>query len=277
MVQKPSLKGKRIAITRAATQATETSNLIEELGGKAYLFPTLKFKLPEDLTPVKKFIEDIKAGKADYTIFMSSNAVEFLFNEAKLLGLAEELRDSLRKTLLVAVGPKTAEKLEAYGLRVDILPEKYSSEALAKTMEKRGISGKRIFIPRVKNAGPALRDKLNALGGIVVEIPVYEQMPPSSDESAGRFAEALALGLIDAIIFGSSQSARNFMKLLEKHLTENKLKEVIKKVTIVAIGPETARTLNEMGLKADVIPENYTFKEALEALANYWSQKGEHC
>ncbi|MBC7131017.1 uroporphyrinogen-III synthase [Candidatus Bathyarchaeota archaeon] len=272
MVQAPSLKGKIIAITRALNQAAETVKLIEEKGGKAYLIPTLDFKMPEDLTPVKTLIEDLKAGKADYTVFMSSNAVEYIFKEAETLGLIRELRKGLKETLVIAVGPKTAEKLEAHGVQVNIIPEKYSSEGVAKALEKLGVSGKTIFIPRVRDASPALREKLKALGNIVEEVPVYEQILPSNGNLVKCFAEALASGRIDAIIFGSSQSVRNFKEILEAHLPGDKLKEAIKTTTIVAIGPETAKTLREIGLRADIIPEKYTFEAALEALVQYWSE-----
>ena len=39
----------------------------------------------------------------------------------------------------------------------------------------------------------------------------------------------------------------------------------------MAIGPTTAKTLIDMGLKVDVIPEKHLFEEALDALAAYWS------
>ena len=46
------------------------------------------------------------------------------------------------------------------------------------------------------------------------------------------------------------------------------------KVTTVAIGPTTAEALREMGIKVDVMPQDYLFKEALTALARYWGSCG---
>ena len=39
----------------------------------------------------------------------------------------------------------------------------------------------------------------------------------------------------------------------------------------MAIGPTTAEALKELGIKVDVMPEDYLFKKALSALAEYWS------
>ena len=52
----------------------------------------------------------------------------------------------------------------------------------------------------------------------------------------------------------------------------DKLRSIINgKVTTVAIGPTTADALKEMGVKVDVMPEDYLFEKALAALASYWS------
>jgi uroporphyrinogen-III synthase len=112
MVQEtPNLKGKVIAITRAESQAEETADLIERMGGKPYIIPVLEFKMPQDLSPIRNFIEDLQRGKADYTVFMSVNAVRFLLKEAEILGLTQHLYDGLEKTKIIAVGPRTAEEL----------------------------------------------------------------------------------------------------------------------------------------------------------------------
>ncbi len=50
-----------------------------------------------------------------------------------------------------------------------------------------------------------------------------------------------------------------------------KLRDLLNsKITVVAIGPVTAETLSEMGLKVDVMPDKQVFEEALISLARYW-------
>ena len=41
------------------------------------------------------------------------------------------------------------------------------------------------------------------------------------------------------------------------------------KVIVIAIGPTTAEALKELCVKVDVIPDDYLFDEALDALADY--------
>jgi uroporphyrinogen III methyltransferase/synthase len=273
MVQKaPNLKGKVIAITRAEGQAEETASLIERMGGKPYIIPTMEFKMPEDLSQIRDFIEDLQHGKADYTVFMSVNAVRFLLKEAEVLGLTRHLYSGLGKTRIIAVGPRTAEELMRHNIHVDLIPEKYSSNGVAQALVEIGLRGKSVFIPRAKGASPTLREKLESLGARVREIHVYEQQIPINYEKAKAFIEHLTSGRIDAIVFGSSQSVKNFLQLIGTSLNLSALRETLNRPLIVAIGPETAKTLRDNGLKVDVIPEVYTFQEALAALARHFKQ-----
>jgi uroporphyrinogen-III synthase len=59
--------------------------------------------------------------------------------------------------------------------------------------------------------------------------------------------------------------------MLTEQVSLEKLRDIMNsKLTIVAIGPATAETLSEMGVKVDVMPEKHLFEEALNALALYW-------
>jgi len=272
MVQKAQmLKGKTVAITRALHQAQETAALIEQMGGNPYLIPTLEFKMSNNLSQIKDLVKELQEGKVDYMVFMSVNALKYLFEAAESLDLKNMLSEGLEKTRIVAVGPRTAKELENRQIHVEIIPEKYSSEGIAQTLQKLGVLGKTIFIPRATGASPTLKKKLEEMGGKVREIYIYEQQTPKNANLVNKFIEDLAAGKIDAIVFGSSQSVRNMFQIFTEKIPPAKLREMLKRLTIVAIGPATAKTINEMGLKVNVTPKRYTFKEALKALAIYWN------
>ena len=97
-------------------------------------------------------------------------------------------------------------------------------------------------------------------------------MLPSNKDLNERVLQDLIDGKIDAIIFGSALSAKNLFKMLRELVSKAKLRDMMNgKLTIVAIGPVTAETLVEMGLRVDVIPEKYLFEEALIKLARHWN------
>jgi len=262
-----------VAITRAEEQAKETADLIESMGGRPYIIPLLDFDMPEDLSQVRSFFEALQSGEVGYVIFMSVNAVRFLLREAEVLGLAVNLCRDLKKATVVAVGPRTAEELAKHGIRVDLVPDEYSSQGITRTLKSRGVRGKRIFVLRARGASPILRSELERAGALVKEIYVYEPRVPTDSNRAKAFVEELTSGRIDAIVFGSAQSVKNFIQVVEALLGPEGLREALDRSVIVAIGPETAKALRESGLRVDVIPRTYTFREALEALARYFDER----
>jgi uroporphyrinogen-III synthase len=273
MVQKtPSLKGKTVAITRPAGQAEEAGKLITQKGGVPYYIPAIEIKGLSNFKPVKKFVAQLCKGQVDYVILMSTNGVKYLFEAAETLKQTKQLKEGLSKALVIAVGPRTAEALKEYCVKVDMVPTKYSSEGLIECLQGQDLSGKKIRIPRTSNATPTLTEKLKELGADVEEIYVYESGLPVDEKVKGKFYEDLTCGRIDALVFGSGLSAKNIFKMLTEKASMDQLRSIIKyKVTTVAIGPTTADALKEMDVKVDVVPQDYLFEEALEALARYWN------
>jgi uroporphyrinogen-III synthase len=271
MVQATPLKGRVVAITRPAGQAEEAGELIRAKGGVPYYIPAIEIKPLSNPEPVKKFISELCAGKVDYTILMSTNGVKYLFAAAEGIGKTRMLREGLAKSYVIGVGPKTAEAMQALGVRVDLVPQKYSGEGLLEALRKTDLKGKRIRMPRTSNAPPMLGEALKARGADVEEIYVYESGLPVNEALKTKFFDDLTCGRIDAVLFGSGLSAKNIFKMLTEKAGMEQLRKILaQKVTVVAIGPTTAEALRELNVKVDVVPEDYLFENALAALAKFW-------
>jgi len=265
------LKGKTIALTRPTGQAEEAGRLIEAKGGIPYYMPAIEIKPLSNPKPVMHFISELQAGTVDYVILMSTNGVKYLFEAAQNINQVDALRRGLAKSYVIGVGPRTAQELETYNIRVDLVPEKYSSEGLIEVLKTTDISKKIVRIPRTTSATPTLNDQLTAMGADVQEIPVYESGLPINEALKTKFYKDLTNGHIHAILFGSGLSAKNIFKMLtEKTSIEQLRKLFTEKITTVAIGPTTAQALEELNINVDVIPKNYLFEDALTALAEHW-------
>ena len=266
-------KGRTIAITRPQDQAEEVCDIIRREGGEPYLIPTIETKRSDDISIVKNFADDLAKGKVDYVIFMSVNGIKYLLESAQILRLRDKLLKYLNDVFKIAVGPKTASKLESYQIRVDLIPEKYSSHGIVESLKQLDISGKIVYLLRTNVATPTLKENLEMMRVIVREIYVYESLIPNDPYIEKNFIHDLIHGKIHAIIFGSSLSVNNLFKMLKRHISVNELRNLLNnKSTIVAIGPLTARTLHELKVKVDVMPSNYLFDGALFALAQYWNK-----
>ena len=273
MVQESStLKGKTIAITRPRGQAEAAAKMIEKRGGKPYFIPTIEIKGPSDPKPIKKFIGELQKGEVDYVIFMSVNGVRYLLSVAESLSRLDETLEGLKKTVTIAVGPRTAQELKAHQIQVNLVPSKYTSEGILQSLKQLDISGKAIRIPRTSSATPVLKEKLLEMGASVQEVYVYESALPVDPNLKEKFFRDLTAEKIDAIIFGSASCAKNLFKMLSDQISSEKLSDLMNsKVPVVAIGPVTAGALVEMGVKVDVMPDKHLFEEAVAALARYWN------
>ena len=146
---------------------------------------------------------------------------------------------------------------------MDIIPEDFVAESLIESIGKEKINGKRFLIPRAAVAREVLPKKLTEMGAKIDIAPAYQTVLPKPKSDA--FLKRLKSGDIDVLTFTSSSTVTNFLTLTGKNLLEE-----IKKTRIACIGPITAKTAEDAGLKVDILPEEYTVTSLLDAIENYF-------
>jgi uroporphyrinogen III methyltransferase/synthase len=253
------LLGKKILITRPSGQSDEMASMLEGLGAEVIRCPTIEFAPPDDWAPLDRAIESIETY--DWIVFTSANGVRFFLHrleEKKPLAL-----DATRALICCAIGPATADAVNRAGLRVDVVASDSKAEgALRAIVEHLGdtsrVSGLRFLIPRAAVARDLLPDELRRLGASVDAVPAYQTIRPDVDgwEIARLFTERS----VDAIAFTSSSTVANFAAVVGR----KDLGELLQGVIVGCIGPVTAKTATEYGLKDVVQPRAYTS----DALAN---------
>ncbi|HOV80198.1 MAG TPA: uroporphyrinogen-III C-methyltransferase [Bacillota bacterium] len=254
------LFGKRILVTRAREQASVLSEEIEALGGEPLEFPTIGIAEPEDYGPLDGALKDL--GSFKWVIFTSVNGVGYFFRRLRFH--CKDVRD-LHQARLCAIGPKTREAMEAFGLQVDYMPGEYRAEEIVEGLAGKIQPGDRVLLPRADIARKALPEALKSMGADVVEVEVYRTVMGDGDSSSIR--EMLRQKRISMITFTSSSTVRNFVKMLDApdigKLTEG--------IPVACIGPVTADTARELGLAVDVTAGDYTIKGLLNAVLEYYN------
>jgi uroporphyrinogen-III synthase len=86
--------------------------------------PVYQWALPEDLQPLRECVLGLLNGMVDVVLFMTAVQVIHLFRVAEQMGVQEELRDALRKTVVVSIGPTTSEELAHYEIEPDFEPSR---------------------------------------------------------------------------------------------------------------------------------------------------------
>lgn len=258
-INKKILFGKRVLVTRTRLQASKLSEKIEGLGGEAVEFPTIEITPNEDYSEIDKAIGEIE--KYDWIIFTSVNGVKFFFDRMKKLKFDIRL---LKNAKLCAIGPATANELSHMGLVVEYIPEEYRAESIIEVLKDKIEPGDNILLPRADIARKVLEEELVKLDVNVDNIHVYKTIIPKHQR--GELANILKSKSIDVITFTSSSTVKNFCKILGED-NMNLLDDIL----IAAIGPITAQTAYELGIKVDIEAREYTIDGLVEAIINYYS------
>ncbi len=260
--EKRPLFGKRIVVTRTREQASELVAKLEENGADCLEYSTIHIEPADDYQVFDQAVHQIT--QYQWVLFTSLNAVTYCFQ--RLFQLGHDSRH-LAGTKIAAVGRATADALLQYGIRADLIPEKFTGEGLALALVNSQVNGSRILLPRALEAGDLLPETLSDAGAVVTIAPVYKNVAPQGDQ--GELREQLRRGDIDMVTFTSSSTVSNFLSMIDVQDT-NERQQLLKKVTIAAIGPVTSATIRENGLHVDIQPDQYTIDDMVNAIVAYY-------
>ncbi len=253
------LLGKRIVVTRARQQASDLIGRLADLGAECLEFPTIKVVPAADVKLLDHAVQNLSSY--DWIIFTSVNGVKFFFEH--LFGTNKDVR-ALTHLHTAAIGPATAEKLFEYGLRSDIMPENYRAEAVVDAFSKIDLKGKKILLPRAKEARPVLPVELRKMGAEVDEVTAY--LTEKVRDNADQLIKQLEKKTIDLITFTSSSTVQNFKDLLPP----DNFKQLINGITIASIGPITTETAKISGFDVSITAKSYTIPGLCDAIVKYF-------
>ena len=96
---------------------------LEGRGATVTSAPIYRWGLPTDTAPLEANVRRIANGQIDVVLFTSSQQLVHLLTLASQLGLEEEVRRELRRTVIASIGPTTSATLRRENLPVDLEPE----------------------------------------------------------------------------------------------------------------------------------------------------------
>ena len=254
------LFGKRMVITRARSQASDLVKMLSDLGANCMEAPSIRVCDADDYGPMDQAITALSSY--DWIVFTSVNGVTYFFDRLFSMGL-DVRRLSTVKT--ACIGPATAKRLREFGLLSDIIPESYVAEAVVEAFKDQDMKGRRVLIPRAKEARAVLPVELRNMGAVVDEVTAYQTLEVR--DHADELIESLRSGSIDLVTFTSSSTVKNFAAVLP----ESEIKDLMNGVTVACIGPITAETAEKLGFKVDISADTYTIQGLADAILNYYA------
>jgi uroporphyrinogen III methyltransferase / synthase len=264
--QRPSrtakpLLGKKVLITRPRERASRFATLLREHGAEPIEVPTIQIVPPDSWEPLDRALTAIHTY--DWLIFTSVTGVQAFFER---LEAQRRTRAALQGLSICAIGPATADELQAHGIRVAVMPSEYRAEAVAESLAAFPLQGTRVLIPRAAVARDVLPQTLAACGAQVDVVEAYRTILPSTDLAPDLW-RLFEQESVDMVTFTSSSTVTNFVTLIG----EVDLPQLLRETVIACIGPITAETVRSYGLRPTIVPAEYTIPGLTQAIVEYYS------
>jgi len=266
------LFGNRILVTREHTVGFEP---LEEMGAEILEFHTISTVPPDDWSELDRAIDGIESYQ--WIILTSVNGVKYFFR--RLFAKERDIRD-LKGIRICAVGTKTASAINKFGIKVDLIPEKFHAEGLIDAFisehrtqnlpagqagTEHRLRGLKMLLPRAEVAREVFPDKVRELGGQIDVVTAYRLVKPETHGK--RLQRFLKQGKVSVATFTSAATFNNFMEI-----TGEDAQALLKDVAIAVIGPVTAKAVEKAGLKVSIMPETATVEAMVQEII-HWAEK----
>lgn len=262
MTGRRPLEGRTIVVTRAAAQARRFVELLQADGARVIEAPVIAIEPPASWAPLDAALDALE--RYTWVVFTSVNGVAMVDRRLRERGRAWA---PIARKRVAAIGPATADALAEHGVRVEAVPGEFRAEALVERLRGDLGSEDLVLLPRAARTRDLLVTELSRIAGEVTEVPAYSTRRVEGD--GGRLREALAARAVDAVTFTSSSTACNFAELF----SEEERRAWLSRVVVAAIGPITAATAAEYGLRATIMPSEYTIPALARAIAEHFARR----
>jgi uroporphyrinogen III methyltransferase / synthase len=254
-----ALYGWTVLVPRTKDQAGEMSDRLVSHGALPVEVPTIAVEPPRSPAQMERAVKGLVDGRFQWVVFTSTNAVRAVWDKFNEFGLDARAFSGVK---IACVGQATADRVRAFGINPELVPigEQSSLGLLDEFPPYDDIFDpvNRVLLPRADIATETLAEGLRERGWEIEDVTAYRTVRAAPPPAHTR--EMIKTGGFDAVCFTSSSTVRNLVGIAGKPHAR----------TIVAcIGPKTAETAAEFGLRVDVQPEIAAVGPLVEALAEH--------
>jgi uroporphyrinogen III methyltransferase / synthase len=253
------LYGWKVLVPRTKEQAGVMSARLRAYGAIPTEVPTIAVEPPRTPAQMERAVKGLVDGRYAWVIFTSANAVRAVWEKFAEHGLDARHFGGVK---IACIGSATADAVRSFGIEPELVPgSAQTSEGLLADfapyddlLDPVG----RVLLPRADIATETLAAGLVEQGWEVDDVTAYRTVRASPPPAEIR--DAIKSGGFDAVLFTSSSTVRNLVGIAGKPHA---------RTVVSAIGPRTAETATEFGLRVDVRPERATMADQVESLAAY--------
>lgn len=251
-----SFAGLRV-LSLESRRGQEMAKLIEAFGGRAVVAPSMREVPRESNTAAEEFARTLAAGGYDVVIFLTGVGTRALVRAVGAVSPPEQLAEALRRTTVVARGPKSVAALKELGVPVAVsVPQPNTWRELLSALDERKdalpLAGRHVAVQEYGVPNPELLAALEARGARVKRVPVYEWALPEDTGPLRAAILEIARGDIDVVLFTTSIQVTHLMEVAGEMGQAEAVRLMLKRAVVGSIGPTTTEGLAAQGLTADL-------------------------
>ncbi len=251
------LYDKRVLITRPAHQSGDFAKGLRAVGAEPILAPTIEIASPDDEAAAEEAVYHAPAFA--WIVFTSANGVRAFFD---LLDARREDARFLGPCKIAAIGRMTARALRERCIYADLVPQSYVAEYLADALLTASTPGDGILIFRAQEARDVLERQLRDGGLSPRVVAGYKTVFTDDPEFRTKVARS------DVLTFTSASTVRGFAHNSGGNAAA--ARSAADKV-VACIGPITAQAAREIGMRVDVVADEFTSDGLLSAIERHLS------
>lgn len=254
-----ALYGWTVLVPRTKDQAGEMSERLTSYGALPIEVPTIAVEPPRSPAQMERAVKGLVDGRFQWVVFTSTNAVRAVWEKFGDFGLDARAFSGVK---IACVGESTADRVRAFGISPELVPagEQSSLGLLDDFPPYDSVFDpvNRVLLPRADIATETLAEGLRERGWEIEDVTAYRTVRAAPPPAETR--EMIKTGGFDAVCFTSSSTVRNLVGIAGKPHA---------RTIIACIGPKTAETAAEFGLRVDVQPETAAVGPLVDALAEH--------
>lgn len=254
-----ALYGWTVLVPRTKDQAGEMIERLASYGALPIEVPTIAVEPPRSPAQMDRAVKGLVDGRFQWVVFTSTNAVRAVWEKFGEFGLDARAFSGVK---IACVGESTADRVRAFGISPELVPagEQSSLGLLDDFPPYDSVFDpvNRVLLPRADIATETLAEGLRGRGWEIEDVTAYRTVRAAPPPAATR--EMIKAGGFDAVCFTSSSTVRNLVGIAGKPHA---------RTIIACIGPKTAETAAEFGLRVDVQADTAAVGPLIDALAEH--------
>jgi uroporphyrinogen-III synthase len=244
----------RIVLLEARMES-ELANLARRHELDPVSVPALREETADCAGEVNALIDALARGDVDYVVFQTGVGASTLLDEAEKLNRRDELIEALRRTRVVARGPKPTAVLARFGLRPAVSArEPFTTADLIDAMIPFDLSDKNVALLHYGEPNLSFAESLIRRGARLRELLLYEWRLPADTTRLIRLIDELIDHQYTAIAFTSQIQARHLFRLAAEAGKEDQLRAALNEIVVGSIGPTCTAALSNLGVRPRVEP-----------------------